>query len=64
LIVEVQIDPNNYKFQINSLVHPVRRIERNLENLRKYNPNNPLLYIIDFKERFNPIIHLKLKVLK
>ncbi|EGO58332.1 hypothetical protein NEUTE1DRAFT_82782 [Neurospora tetrasperma FGSC 2508] len=41
LSTERQIDVDSYAFHVNSLVHPARRTERDLERLPRYDPRNP-----------------------
>ncbi|KAL0472919.1 hypothetical protein QR685DRAFT_435149 [Neurospora intermedia] len=38
---ERQIDSSSHAFHVNSLVHPARRIERDLERLPRYDPRSP-----------------------
>ncbi|KAK3495241.1 uncharacterized protein B0T23DRAFT_441019 [Neurospora hispaniola] len=40
LSTERQIDVDSYAFHVNSLVHPARRTERDLERLPRYDPRN------------------------
>lgn len=61
LATDAPLDFNSYEFMVNSLVHPVRRTERDLDSLPRYDPNDPTQVPTEFEERFDPNFRSRLQ---